>query len=742
MAMRAVTSRLAFADAMRSVNATQRIRRIDNMGLRFLSSSTTSKDGDVRIKNESNESSSNSVSNDDSSSSLGGRGNPYNDEVRSAHPQMRRMLTSDFFYKAKDGATGHNASPSGSPAGSSQSSGVSAAESSGAPASASSNSSNSGLFSSAADHLKIDQNPGQHSGTDGGASASMNTSASMGNTSGLSAESLASSASAEKKFTSSFQHRTRAEAAAAATAAIEDEEGAGADGLRFDKRAELFQTDNLQVLPDVGESDRAKDERLTGYQVFRSMAPYIAVHFKSTVVIHVPGEVLESGMAEQVMHDIILLKTLGIKPVLVAGCRPQIRRKLEQVGKKSLFVQGNRVCDTETLYHCQSVAGHVRLYIESLLTRGLMNSPTGIGSVQVTSGNFVRAIAFGVRGGIDFLHTGIVKKVAAERIQKLLDEGDVVVLSHLGVSQSGTIYHCRSEDVAVQAAIDLRANKLVFLHNGEGLVDMRKRGGAIVHNLPLNVADNFSKRLAQELGQDGQEYVSHSSDVDPKTQWKLQFLDYIQGAIRAVRNGVHRAHLVSRHIEGSIISELCTRDGVGLLISSNLYDGVRAATVHDVPAIKGLIAPLERAGILITRPPKMIERDVDNFIVFEREGVILACCHLKHYPDPRYGRGAVEMSCVAVSKALHGAGIGNSLLSYCLRRALAQNINHLFVLTTQTQGWFIDRGFKEVTPDHLPPDKHKTYDYSRASKVFFKTVNSVREIDEEEIIWFKQKTPP
>jgi len=513
------------------------------------------------------------------------------------------------------------------------------------------------------------------------------------------------------------------------------------ESKKYDKRAELFRTENLQVLPSTVESNRAKEDRLTGYRVFRAMAPYIAVHYGHTVVIHVPGEVLESGNADQVMHDILLLKTLGIKPILVAGCRPQIRKKLEQVGKKSLFVQGNRVCDGETLYHCQSVAGHVRLNIESLLTRGLMNSPTGVGSVQVTSGNFVRAIAFGVRGGIDFLHTGVVKKVAARRIQELLDQGDVVVLSHLGVSQSGTIYHCRSEDVAVQAAIDLKANKLVFLHNGESLVDMRKEGGAIVHNLPLNVAKSFTTRLAEELGQSGQEYVSHSSDVDPKREWKLQFLDYMQGAIRAVSKGVHRAHLVSRHIEGSIISELCTRDGIGLLISQDLYDGVRTATIHDVPAIKSLLEPLEKANILITRPPKLIEKEVDKFIVFEREGMILACCHLKHFPDPKYGNGAAEMSSVAVSAALHGEGIGNALLSYCLRRAFSQNIKHLFVLTTHTQGWFIDRGFKEVTPDHLPPDKLKTYDYSRNSKVFFKTINSEREIDEEEIIWFKQKNP-
>lgn len=507
----------------------------------------------------------------------------------------------------------------------------------------------------------------------------------------------------------------------------------------FDKRAELFRTDNLDVIPTTLESERAKQDRLIGYRVFRAMAPYIAVHYGTVVVIHIPGEVLESDNAEAVMHDIVLLKTLGIKVVLVAGCRPQIRRKLEQVGKKSLFVQGNRVCDTETLYHCQSVAGHVRLYIESLLTRGLMNSPTGIGSVTVTSGNFVRAIAFGVRGGIDFLHTGIVKKVNEKRINELLDHGDVVVLGHLGVSSSGTIYHCRSEDVAVQAAIDIKATKLVFLHNGEMLVDMRKRGGAIVHNLPINVARSFGMRLAEELGESGHERVRHT-ESDPKEQWKLQFLDYLQGAIRSVEGGVHRAHLVSRHIHGAIISELCTRDGIGLLISQDLYDGVRPASTHDVPALKSLIAPLERNKILVTRPPKQIEKEIDQFIVFEREGMILACCRLDFFKDPRYGEGAVEMSCVAVSSALHGEGIGNALLSYCLRRAFAKGIKSLFVLTTRTQGWFIDRGFKEVGPENLPPAKLKAYDYSRNSKVFFKHIEDERAIDEEEILWFRKNT--
>jgi len=505
---------------------------------------------------------------------------------------------------------------------------------------------------------------------------------------------------------------------------------------KFDKRGLLFQTDQLDVVESTVESEKAKSDRLLGYRVFRSMAPYIAVHYDTIMVIHVPGEVLESNKAEQVMHDIVLLKTLGIKPVLVAGCRPQIRRKLEEVGKKSLFVQGNRVCDTETLYHCQSVAGHVRVYLESLLTRGLMNSPTGIGAVQVTSGNFVRANAYGVRGGIDYLNTGVVAKVHAKRIIQYLDQGDVVLLGHLGFSQSGTIYHCRSEEVAVQAAIDLKASKILFLHNGESVVDKRKVGGAVVHNLPLKVARELSNRMAEDLGQADQEWVSHS-EFDPKLQWRIQFLDYLQGCVKSVQGGVNRAHLISRNVEGSIITELCTRDGIGILISQDIYDGVRTAIVLDVSAIKTLINPLEERKILVTRPPKAIEDDINNFIVFEREGMILACCHYKAYEDARYGKGAVEMSCVAVSASLHGEGIGNALLSYCLRRALAEGYTHLFVLTTRTQGWFIDRGFDEVSPEHLPPKKLSSYDYSRNSKVFFKHVESARAVDEEEILWFK-----
>ena len=254
-------------------------------------------------------------------------------------------------------------------------------------------------------------------------------------------------------------------------------------------------------------------------------------------------------------------------------------------------------------------------------------------------------------------------------------------------------------------------------------------------NLSLNVAQRFTDKLRKELGEnDGR--VRHS-DADPMTQWKRQFLDYLMCAINAVSNGVSRVHLVSRHIEGSIISELCTRDGMGIMVSYDLYDGVRKATVTDVNALLNLMRPLEKQGILVTRPPEQIESEIDRFFVFERDGDVLACFQMVHYDDTRYGNGAIEMSCVAVSPALQREGIGNALLSYCLRKAVTQGVSEVFVLTTRSSHWFIDRGFTEVPPEALPPKKFATYDHRRNPKVYMKKVFDEKQIDQEEIMWFR-----
>ena len=254
-----------------------------------------------------------------------------------------------------------------------------------------------------------------------------------------------------------------------------------------------------------------------------------------------------------------------------------------------------------------------------------------------------------------------------------------------------------------------------------------------MHNLSLKVAQRFADMLIEEVGEvDGR--LRHS-DADPMKEWKRQFLDYLWGAIEAVSKGVGRVHMVSRHIEGSIISELCTRDGMGIMISYDLYDGVRGASPKDISAILNLIKPLEQQGILVTRPPEQIHTEIDRFYVFERDGDILACFQLLVYEDARYGKGAAEMSCVAVSPVLQREGIGNALLSYCLRKLLTLGIHNIFVLTTRSSHWFMDRGFQERPPQALPPKKLATYDNRRNPKVYFKKIEDAKSVDAEEVMW-------
>ena len=509
---------------------------------------------------------------------------------------------------------------------------------------------------------------------------------------------------------------------------------AAADPLKLTKKSMSIQAEvsmSSATITDDGEPNPITN---TVYNVFREMAPYIAVHYNSVVVLHIPGEVLESEEVDQVMHDIVLLKTLGMKLVIVAGCRPQIRKHLDAIGIRSMFVHGNRVCDLETLRHCQSVAGSVRFEIESKLGRGLMNAPVAT-SVQVLSGNFVKAIPYGVRGGIDYKYSGLVQRVKAKHIHSLLDQGNIVLLGHLGYSNSAQVFHCRSEEVAVTAAADLGADKLIFFHSGESLID--EKHNRVVHNLSLRAAQSFTDSLREELGQTDTR-IRHTSD-HPLLEWKVQFLDYLLGAVTAVKNGVERVHLVSRHSPGALITEMCTREGAGLMISYEVYDAIRKATSKDIPALLSLVQPLEKQGILVTRPPSLLELEADRFYVFERDGSVLACFQYKNYKDNRYENGVSEMSCVAVNPEIQRDGIGTALLSYFMRKCLLDGVHHAFVLTTQSSHWFMEHGFEERPPEDLPPSKYAQYDFTRNPKVYYKVIENEKQIDQEEILWMQKR---
>jgi amino-acid N-acetyltransferase len=429
---------------------------------------------------------------------------------------------------------------------------------------------------------------------------------------------------------------------------------------------------------------------------FRSAAPYIHGFRGKTFVIAFGGELVADGEFVQLAHDVNLLNSLGVRLVLVHGVRPQVEARLTESGTAIRYVNGLRVTDDAALACVKEAAGTVRVEIEALLSLGLANTPMAGASIRVASGNFVTAQPLGVRDGTDLLHTGEVRKIDSAAIRRRLDQHDIVLLSPIGYSPTGEIFNLSLEDVATQAAVELAADKLIFLMDTEGVPDK----GRTIHNaLTVNDARQVLEK-AKKLPED----VTY----------------YLPCAISACTQGVKRAHLISRHRDGALLSELFTREGVGTLVTPMPLETLRPATIDDVGGILGLIEPLERDGILVRRSRELLEMEVERFLVLESDGVIAGCAALYPFPEEE----AAELACLAVAQDYRGRGFGERILAEAEKTGRKAGFKRLFVLTTRTEHWFEERGFVDSSPDKLPKSKQALYNYKRKSKVLEKSLQA------------------
>lgn len=444
---------------------------------------------------------------------------------------------------------------------------------------------------------------------------------------------------------------------------------------------------------------------------FRAAAPYIHNFRGKTFVIAFGGELVADANFVQLAHDVNLLNSLGVRLVLVHGVRPQVEARLHANGTAIRYVNGLRVTDDAALACVKEAAGTVRVEIEALLSLGLANTPMAGADIRVASGNFVTAKPLGVRDGVDLLHTGEVRKIDVIGITRRLDQAEIVLLSPVGYSPTGEVFNLTLEDVATQTAIALRADKLIFLMDTEGVPS---KGRAIHNTLTVDEA---------------REVLSKNRKLPEDVAY------YLPGAIAACEAGAlpaspdrrgtgrpfavtTRAHLISRHRDGALLSELFTREGVGTLITPSPLETVRPATIDDVGGILGLIEPLEREGVLVRRSRELLEMEIGRFLVLESDRVIAGCIALYPFPEEQ----AAELACLAVAESYRGQGFGERLLAAAEAQGKKSGFKRLFVLTTRTEHWFEERGFVESRPDQLPKKKQSLYNYQRRSKVLQKTI--------------------
>ncbi len=425
---------------------------------------------------------------------------------------------------------------------------------------------------------------------------------------------------------------------------------------------------------------------------FRDSTPYINAFRGRTFVIAFGGELVAEPQFASFVHDISLLNSLGVRLVLVHGARLQIEERLRNRGVEMQYQNGLRITDAPALACVKEAAGTVRVEIEALLSMGLANSPMAGARIRVVSGNFVTAQPLGVCDGIDYQHTGEVRRIDVHAMQKQLNDGAIVLLSPIGYSPTGETFNLSAEDVATAAAIHLQADKLVFLTEGEGITDSHNH---LIRELDLAEAEqSLSGKLTEEMQR------------------------CLAGSLRACRGGVHRAHIISRQADGALLLELFTRKGIGTLISGESFEGTRPATIEDVGGILELIAPLEAEGVLVRRSRELLEMEIDQFIVTEREHMIIACAALYPFADEKLG----ELACLAVHPDYRKQGRADALLAFIERQAREMNIEQLLVLTTRTAHWFLERGFQLADIKDLPVKKQLMYNYQRNSKVFLKSV--------------------
>lgn len=428
---------------------------------------------------------------------------------------------------------------------------------------------------------------------------------------------------------------------------------------------------------------------------FRSASPYIHVHRGQTCVICFGAPVEADTAFAKLIHDIALLSALGVRIIAVFSTRAQIDARLREVNLPLRIYHGLRVTDSEVLRHAVQSAGELRAQIEALLSMGVVNSPMAGARVRVASGNFVAARPIGVRDGVDYAHTGEVRRVDTVAIESRLDAGEVVLVPPLGYSPTGEIFNLYATDAAVAIASALKANKLVLMLDAGGIVDAK---GKIIRQLTQAEAEQM---VAGGSG-DGTTHAEVSASL--------------RHGINACRGGVKRVHFISRRIDGALLLELFSRDGIGTLVSASSFDEVRTARIDDIGGILLLIEPLEQQGVLVRRSRELLELEIGHFTVAVRDGTIIACAALYIYES----EAVAELACLAVHPEYRNEGRGEAMLNRLCRQSVSAGVTHLFVLTTQTAHWFVEHGFAGDSAENLPVARKKLYNYQRNAKVFVK----------------------
>ena len=419
----------------------------------------------------------------------------------------------------------------------------------------------------------------------------------------------------------------------------------------------------------------------------REILRYVPRFRDKVFVIAVDGAVVEDENFSNILLDISLLRSLRIAVALVHGAGHQIRRLAQQAGMSPSNVDGTGVTDAATLQIALGAANRVTHEIlEGLSTNDLRGAYS----------NALVAHPAGILQGVDHQFTGRVERVDVSLLQALLDHDVVPVIPPLGCDGEGHTYRLNSDAVAVEVAKALHAVKLIYITIHPGVYC----GGELLRQLTVEEADAILKKRREE--------------VSPET------LSKFQQAVRAARDGVPRVHIIDGRVEEGLLAEVFSNEGIGTLVHANEYQAIRKAQKKDTRSIYALIQTGIENDELLRRTRAEIERQIEDFFIFEVDRSPVACLAFHVYPE----ENKAELACVCVDPKYENQGIGAKLVQFAETQARARGVGRLFCLSTQAVNYFVQKGgFQLGAPDDLPPSRRERYDRSgRLSQVLIKTI--------------------
>jgi amino-acid N-acetyltransferase len=419
----------------------------------------------------------------------------------------------------------------------------------------------------------------------------------------------------------------------------------------------------------------------------RGMLQYIPRFREKVFVVAIDGAIVTEENFGNLLLDVAVLRSLNIRVVIVHGASAQIRQLAEQQGVKPSDLDGAGITDEPTL--------KLALTASNRLTHEILEGLSA-NDLRAVSTNAITAHPMGILQGVDHLFTGKVERVDVDLFQNLITQGVIPVVPPLGFDGDGKTYRVNSDHMAVAVADALKAAKLLFITTSDGLYYK----GELIRQM---LASDLEQILTQK-----------KPDMPPDLQSKAIH------AVAACRAGVPRVHIINGLVDEGLLAEVFSNEGIGTLIYANEYQQVRRAMKKDVRAIMQLTKGAVAADELLRRTRANIEKQLNDYYIFETDKNPVACVALHVYPEARKG----ELACLYVNASHENQGIGRKLLQFVETKAHEMGLTELFALSTQAFTYFSSKGgFVEGTPDDLPPARREKYEQSgRNSKILKKTL--------------------